>query len=294
MASIGGLDLGYGSQTQIVRTNVLCIAVAGTGVSSKVGANYYHNTLKEGLKGSMLEPDFTYFYDDATPLAGNGYTETAADTIFDQDANNDGTAETTALSVGGLLRDIRQVPLVPGSAHHDTTAAHSAFGTAHTLADTGDISGNLMLQGVLSVSAVSLDLLDATTDAGLFVDTDTNTASPAADTSANETGGIFAGLVGASAMETQWENMMKAATLDKNYGNLGGSGSTGISTGARLGPYTMDLSTALVQIDTVTGTGATAANIDASATDADSFLTIATEIDEHASIISVLSLAKVC
>ena len=290
MASIGGLDLGYGSQTQIVRTNLLCVAVAATGVSKKVGADHYHNTIKEGLKGSMLEPDFTYFYDDGTALAGSGYVEATADAIFDLDPANDGTADSTALAVGGLLRDIRQVPLCPGSAHHDAVVAHSAFGTAHTLANSGDISGNMMLQGVLNVGAISLDLLDASTDAGLFQDD--APASPAA--TANEVGGIFAGLVQASAMETQWENMMAATSSGKNYGNLGGSGATGISTGARLGPYTLDLSTALVQLDGVAGTGATAANIDASAADGDTFETIATEIDEHASIISVLSLAKVC
>ena len=294
MASIGGLDLGYGSQTQIVRTNVLCIAVAATGVASKVGANYYHNAVKEGLKGSMLEPDFTYFYDDATPLAGSGYVEGTADSIFDLDPANDGTADSTALAVGGLLRDIRQVPLCPGSAHNNAVAAQAAFGSPHTLADYGTISGNLMLQGVLNVGAVSLDLLDATTDAGLFVDTDDNTVSPAADATANEVGGIFGGLVQASAMEVQWEQMVTAGATDKNYGGLGVDGATGISTGSRLGPYTLDLSEALVQMDTVTGTGAAAANINASSTDADSFFDIITEIDEHACIISALSLAKVC
>jgi hypothetical protein len=45
MASIGGLDLGYGSQTQIVRTNVLCISVASGGISSAANANYIHNQM---------------------------------------------------------------------------------------------------------------------------------------------------------------------------------------------------------------------------------------------------------
>jgi len=293
MASIGGLDLGYGSQTQIVRTNVLCVAVASTGVSKKIGADHYHNTVKEGLKGSMLEPDFTYFYDDAAPLAGSGYVEATADTIFDLDPANDGTADSTALAVGGLLRDIRQVPLCPGSAHNTAVADQAAFGSAHTLADYGTISGNMMLQGVLNVGAVSLDNTAATTDAGLFVDTDVSvTPAAAVDRSANEVGGIFAGLVQASAMEVQWEQMVTASATDKNYGNL--TAGAGISTGARLGPYTLDLSEALVQMDTVTGTGASAANISDSSTDADTFATIMGEINTHASIISVLSLAKVC
>jgi hypothetical protein len=291
MASIGGLDLGYGSQTQIVRTNVLCISVASGGISSAANANYIHNQMQQGLAGSILEPDFTYFYEVDAP-GESGYADGAQATVFDQDADNDGTAENTAVSVGGLLRDISQVPLAPGSAHSDTTATAVDFGEATNAHDVGSLSGNLMLMGVLSASGVVLTDETAATTAGLFVDTDTNTASPAADTSANEVGGLMAGIIGNSAMKTQYDNMFAATATDFNRGNL--TAGSGISTGARLGPYTLDLEAALTQMETITATGASAANLNAARTNGDAPEAIVADINNDASIISVLSLAKVC
>ena len=66
MASIGGMDLPYGSQTQIVRTNVLCVAVKANGgspadpnVGVSVGAaRAVHNTISQKLPKSIA-PDFT-------------------------------------------------------------------------------------------------------------------------------------------------------------------------------------------------------------------------------------------
>lgn len=298
MASIGGLDLGYGSQAQIIRTNVLCIAVASGGISNVTGARHVHNTIKEGLKGSMLEPDFTYFFDDASETGSGFDTAATAGLMFDNDADNDGTAETTSLENGGILRDIRQVPLAPNSAHADTTATHhaSGFGNAHTLHDVGDISGNLMLQSVLSAGGVILRDQAADVDGGLFVDDDADTGSPvaASNDDANETGGLFAGEIQAKAMDVQYTNMNTNSASGKNYGNLHGSGATGISTGARLGPYTIDLSAGLTQMNTAMGSGATAANLSASATDADSYQTIVGDLDDMACILSVCSIAKVC
>jgi hypothetical protein len=300
MASIGGLDLGYGSQAQIVRTNVLCIALDATGMSSAANAHYVHNTVKEGLKGSMLEPDFTYFYqtDDVT---GSGYTQAAADAIFDQDADNDGTAEVTALSVDGLLRDIQQVPLVPGSAHADTTAANEVFGTAHTLHDVGSISGNMMLQSVLSVAGTELadtSMLSGTEAgaAGLFVDDDADTGTPvaASNSDANETSGIFAGLVQGRAMDAQYTNMMAASATGFNRGNLDGSGATGISTGARLGPYTLNLLDALTHLDTGYTSGALVGDVDGARAASDSFGAIMADISGQSCLISSVSIAKVC
>ena len=294
MASIGGLDLGYGSQAQIVRTNVLCIALDTVGMSSAANAHYVHNTVKEGLKGSMLEPDFTYFYQ-TDDVDGSGYTEAAADAIFDQDADNDGTAEVTALSVNGLVRDIQQVPLAVGSAHADTLAAHSAFGVAHTLHDVGSISGNMMLQSVLSVAGTEMADTEMLSGAdsgnpGLFQDD--APASPAA--TANETGGIFAGLVQARAMDAQYTNMMAASASGFNRGNLDGSGATGISTGARLGPYTLNLLDALTHLDTGYTTGADTDQVDAARTNADSFGAIMADISGQSCLISAVSIAKVC
>lgn len=269
-------------------------------MSSAANAHYVHNVIQQGLAGSMLEPDFTLFYDFDAPTK-TGYTEAAADAIFDQDASGDGTAETTALSVGGLLRDIRQVPLKQNSAHHDAVVANAAHNSIHTLADVGDISGNLMLQGVLSVAGTELAdtaMLSGQDGGapGLFVDTDTDVGSPvsASDQSANETSGLFAGLVQARAMDEQYTNMMAAAATGKNRGGLDNEGVSGISTGARLGPYTLNLQDALTQLETGYTTGAAIAALDAARTNSDKFGAIMADISGFSSMISVLSVAKVC
>jgi len=294
MASIGGLDLGYGSQTQIVRTNVLCISTQSPGINSAAAANHIHNQMKEGMKGSLLEPDFTYFYELDAP-GQSGYSEAAHAAIFDQDPDNTGTANTTSVSSGGLLRDISQVPLVPGSAHADTTQTAPAFGADTVAHDIGDISGNLMLQGVLSVSGVVLTDETAVTTAGLFVDTDTDTVADSNSIqSANEVGGLMAGVIGNAAMKAQYDNMFAASASGKNRGNL--TAGAGISTGARLGPYTMDLEAALTQMETVTDTGAVVTTLNTSHVAATLLgpEAIVSVINNDASIISVLSLAKVC
>ena len=295
MASIGGMDLGYGSQTQIVRTNVLCVALSATGMSSAANAHYVHNQVKEGLKGSMIEPDFTYFYQ-TDDVDGSGYTEAAADAIFDQDASGDGTAELTALSVDGLVRDIRQVPLVPGSAHADALLANSAFGTPHALQDVGSVSGNLMCQGILSLSAVELADTAVTVNQGLFVDTDTDTGSPVAagDQSANEIAGVFTQYVAQSAMSDQYVNMMAAASAGFNRGGLNNEGVSGISTGARKGPYTLNLLKALTHMDLGYTSGATVGNVDGARAAGDKFGAIMADISGQSTLIQCLSLAKVC
>ena len=287
MASIGGLDLGFGSQTQIVRTNVLAVSMAA-GVTNKTGAEYVHNKVKESFKGSMLEPDFTLYYETAQPTR-SGYTEAIADSIFDQDTDNSGTANSTALENHGLLRDIRQVPLLPGSAHCDATAANVAFGSAHTLADVGDISGNMMLQGVLSVGGIILSDGSGTTTAGLFQDTvaDSPTVAP-------ETGGIFAGQIQAEAMDDQYENMMAAASTAQNKGGLSTAGTTGISTGARKGPFTLNLLETLTQFEVILASGAATADISTAHTNSLTMEEIANDITGDACIISVLSIAKIC
>ena len=62
MASIGGLDVAYGARLQVVRTNVMCVSVNGTGVSGN-GPKHVLNIYKEALKGSAIEPDFLWFYE---------------------------------------------------------------------------------------------------------------------------------------------------------------------------------------------------------------------------------------
>ena len=133
MTSIGGLDVAYGARMQVVRTNVMCLALASTGLANATTVpKFILNTYKEALKGTVIEPDFLYIYEVAD-LDGSGFTTAAvANGLFNQDNSGDGTADVTAMEVNGILRDIQQCPLAVNSAYADTTAAHAAEGSAHT------------------------------------------------------------------------------------------------------------------------------------------------------------------
>ena len=64
MTSIGGLDVAFGARMQVVRTNVMCLAVASTGLANTTTVpKYILNTYKEALKGTVVEPDFLYLYE---------------------------------------------------------------------------------------------------------------------------------------------------------------------------------------------------------------------------------------
>jgi hypothetical protein len=280
MTSIGGLDVAYGARMQVVRTNVMCLALASTGLANATTVpKYILNTYKEALKGTVIEPDFLYIYEIAD-MDGSGYTTAAvANGLFNQDNSGDGTADVTALEVGGVLRDIRQVPLAVNSAFADTTAAHAAEGAAHTLHNYYDINGNLALESVLSLSAFALDDTAADQAAtGVFSD------NASADT--NAMAGLFPQAIQGLAFKDVYDN----ATASTG-GNLD-AGSK--NTGMHKGPFTVNLETALQQLETgpAIATGAAAASVDAY-TASTTFGTIAADITGVAGIISINSLAKV-
>jgi hypothetical protein len=134
MTSIGGLDVAYGARMQVVRTNVMCLALADTGLANATTVpKFILNTYKEGLKGTVIEPDFLYIYEVAD-MSGSGYTTAAvANGLFNQDNSGDGTADTTALEVNGVLRDIRQVPLAVNSAFQiNPLQQHTLLKVLHT------------------------------------------------------------------------------------------------------------------------------------------------------------------
>jgi hypothetical protein len=280
MTSIGGLDVAYGARMQVVRTNVMCLALADTGLANATTVpKFILNTYKEALKGTVIEPDFLYIYEIAD-MDGSGYTTAAvANGLFNQDNSGDGTADVTALEVGGVLRDIRQVPLAVNSAFADTTAAHAAEGAAHTLHNYYDINGNLALESVLSLSAFALDDTAADQAAtGVFSD------NASADT--NAMAGLFPQAIQGLAFKDVYDN----ATASTG-GNLD-AGSK--NTGMHKGPFTVNLETALQQLETgpAIATGAAAATVDAF-TASTTFGTIAAAITGDAGIISMTSLAKV-
>jgi len=281
MASIGGLDVAYGARMQVVRTNVMCLALADTGLANATTVpKFILNTYKEALKGTVVEPDFLYIYE-ITDTDGSGFTTAAvANGLFNQDNSGDGTADVTALEVNGVLRDIRQVPLAVNSAFADTTAAHAAEGATHTLHNYYDINGNLALESVLSVSAVALD--DTAADAD-----NTDVFSVSEGGSATVTGdvGFFAQRIEQLAFKDVYDN----ATASTG-GNLDAGSKY---TGMHKGPFTMNLTGALEHLDgSGVATGAAAATVDAY-TASTTFATMASDISGDAGIISVTSLAKV-
>ncbi len=282
MGSLGGLDVAYGSNMQIVKTNVLCLALADTGLANSTTVpKFILNTYKEALKGSIIEPDFLYIYE-ITDVDGSGFASAAAaNNLFNQDNTGDGSADTTALEVDGVLRDIRQCPLKVNSAFADTTAAHGAEGATHTLHTYDNIHGNLAMESVLQISGVGLNDTSAT-DAGVFADANAADANVGADT-----GGFFAQHSEALAMK---------AVYDDATASTGGNLDAGSKfTGGHRGPYTLDLSLSLLQLENggAVATGAAAATVDAY-TSATTFATMSANCAADMGIISVTSIAKVC
>ena len=280
MASIGGLDVAFGARMQVVRTNVMCIAIADTGLANSTTVpKYILNTYKEALKGTVVEPDFLYLYEVAD-MDGSGFTTAAvSNSLYNQDNSGDGTADVTALEVNGVLRMISQCPLAVNSAYADTTAAHGAEGAAHTAHNYYDINGNLALESVLSLSAMALD--DTAADvAATGVFSDNASADP------NAMAGLFPQAIQALAFKDVYDN----ATASTG-GNLDAGSKY---TGMHKGPFTVDLTTALQQLETgpSIATGAAAATLDAF-TSSTTFGTMAAAITGDAGIISMTSLAKV-
>jgi len=280
MTSIGGLDVAFGARMQVVRTNVMCLAITNTGLANSTTVpKYILNTYKEALKGTVVEPDFLFIYEVAD-MTGSGYTTAAvANLLFNQDNSGDGTADVTALEVNGVLRTIAQCPLAVNSAFADTTAAHAAEGAAHTAHNYYDINGNLALESVLSISAMALDDTAADQAAtGVFSDN--------ANADTNAMAGLFPQAIQALAFKDVYDN----ATASTG-GNLDAGSKY---TGMHKGPFTVDLTTALQQLETgpAIATGAAAATVDAY-TSSTTFGTMAADITGDAGIISMTSLAKV-
>ena len=285
MTSIGGLDVAFGARMQVVRTNVMCLALANTGLANATTVpKFILNTYKEGLKGTVIEPDFLYIYEIAEINASSGYTTAAVmDGLFNQDNSGDGTADTTALEVNGILRDIRQTPLAVNSAFADTTAAHAVFSTATPLHTYDNIQGNLALESVLSLSAIALD--DSAADqanVGVF---NNDTGGSDAD-DPNAMAGLFPQAIQGLAFKDVYDNAMATTGGNLNAGSK--------YTGMHKGPFTVNLTTALQQLETgpSIATGAAAATVDAF-TASTSFGDMAAAIDGDAGIISMTSFAKV-
>jgi len=280
MSSIGGLDVAFGARMQVVRTNVMCLALAGTGLANVTTVpKYILNTYKEALKGTVIEPDFLYIYEVAQINAsGLATTAAVANNLFNLDNSGDGTADVTALEVGGVLRDIRQTPISRNSAFADTTATNAAFSAAYTLHNYYDINGNLALESVLGLSAMGLADTTADLTAGVFTDN--------ANADADAESGLFPQHVQGLAFKDVYDNAAASTGGNLDAGSK--------YTGMHKGPFTVNLSLALTQLESGAGiaTGAAAATVDAY-TSSTTFGTMAADLSSDAGIISMTSLAKV-
>jgi len=307
MASIGGMDLPYGSQTQIVRTNVLCVAVkANGGGDTNVGvsvnaARAVHNSLAQKLPKSIA-PDFTCFFEAGGAGTGDsGLTAAAYTAAFEQDQDNSGVADNVSLEDHGLLRSILQVPAMSGSARpgatfstagaksYDTATTALAFGSAATALGQEDLEGAMAFEGILSVGATTLTSTTAATQDDLFED--------AAGTTAGENVGdneqSYTSDLQSQIMETVYEDFV---------GNYNGAAAAGHNTNGG-NCYTLDLSGVLANTDVGAGastTGVTTAtattefNATTDATGLDTLLgnTVTSGIGGSAVILSVMSVCR--
>ncbi len=89
MASIGGLDVAFGAQLQLVRTNVLVLK-ADTNDYTEADLKKVHNLATQRFPGA-LKPDYTC-----------GVTDAAGTTALATDITDD--------VEGGLLKSITNVP----------------------------------------------------------------------------------------------------------------------------------------------------------------------------------------
>jgi hypothetical protein len=270
MGTLGGLDVSYGAQTQIAKTNVMCVNVTTAGVTAG-GAKHLLNSL-QGLPVS-IRPDFTFFYEETTATATahhSGLTAAAQLTLFDSDPGNTGTTQSTSFDGHGVLRNIRETPVRPGSAYMNLAAgggtdAGVVAGVAEGAAvvdlipdpPAGDLAGSMRVLDVLSVGSMDISSTTAAVENdNLF------TVVDAAAAAATDGGGSEAlGVSGAMAD-------LKNKTLRQEYENfMSASGGNGLALGGHNagsgGCYTMDLSQLLLASKIEAATGATAATIDA-------------------------------
>jgi len=130
MGSLGGLDVAYGSQMQLVRTNVLVVETDGT--TTKAMAEMVHSIAAQRYPAA-LRPDFTAF------VASGALTEGYATVLTDQ-------------VEGNVLKDITAVPM-----------AGSTYGSSSD-------SRGMSWEAILNVGMVQINADDTATADDLFTD----------------------------------------------------------------------------------------------------------------------------
>ena len=199
----------------------------------------------------------------------SGLTAAAQLTLFDVDPGNTGTTQTTAFDGHGVLRNIREAPLKPGSAYMNLAAgggtdAGVVAGVAEgaAVADlipnppAGDLAGSMRILDVLSCGSMDISSTTAAVaNDNLFTVADA-AVNQAADGGGSEALGVTSALhsIKNQAMVQEYENFM-GATGGDGLNTAGHNAGTG-------GCFTLDLSDLLVASKIEGATGATASNID--------------------------------
>tara|TARA_B100002019_G_scaffold261881_1_gene248969 strand:+ start:1357 stop:2064 length:708 start_codon:yes stop_codon:yes gene_type:complete len=142
MGSLGGLDVAYGSQMQLVRTNVLVVETDGT--TTKAMAEMVHSIAAQKYPAA-LRPDFTAF------VASGALTEGYATVLTNQ-------------VEGNVLKDITAVPMAGSSFKVSTTVA----------GDKG--SRGMSYEAILNVGIAQINANDTMTVDDLFADASGTTA----------------------------------------------------------------------------------------------------------------------
>tara|TARA_B100000035_G_C21028024_1_gene567086 strand:+ start:455 stop:1171 length:717 start_codon:yes stop_codon:yes gene_type:complete len=133
MASIGGLDLGYGSQLQLCRTNVLVIETDGSAAFSVAAAQSALNIAKQHYS-APLKPDYITF------VASGAVTEGFS-----------ATSTPTEIAQNGVLTSLTEVP-VAGDTHGATNSSQRG----------------LAWESILNVGVVQINANDTATTDNLF------------------------------------------------------------------------------------------------------------------------------
>jgi len=294
MGAIGGLDVAYGAQLQIVRTNVLLVECATATDVTEFGGKNVLALAQQGLP-AMLKPDLIYCTDDTD--ADIEDVAWSAASIFQGSRDVAGTSTTfTAADNHGLVRDIREVPLAAGSV--TPQAASTALGSV-----VGFTGGKFNVEAILSIGAIELTTMDGASPAATLLAPYSLTEGTPNTFAAGPNTGVVAGVDGnnvySRAMQLAFNNSQVNATMAVAGAPAGGVGILDLSgicefvaagfagTGANFGAGDLNtLNSGSITIgqlnDGVAGTSTNYAWDD-----------IDDELANNAAIISVVSLCRV-
>lgn len=132
MASLGGLDVAFGSSLQLVRTNVLVVETDAT--TTKAMAEVVHSVASRKYPAAV-RPDFTCFVADGD-VDATGYASALTDIVE-----------------GNILKDINAVPLA--GSQYDATDSNNR---------------GMVWEGILNVGMAQINANDTMTADDLFTE----------------------------------------------------------------------------------------------------------------------------